>query len=30
MLVVQATAEGMILLTADPLVAVYGGPTELV
>lgn len=30
MLVLQATAEGMILLTADKQVAAYGGPAVLV
>lgn len=30
MLIVQAAAEGMVLLTADKLVAAYGGPAELV
>ena len=30
MLVVQAAAEGMVLLTADRMVAAYGGATELI
>lgn len=30
MLIVQALAEGMVLLTADRRVAAYGGPVELV
>jgi PIN domain nuclease of toxin-antitoxin system len=30
MLIVQAAAEGMILLTADRMVAEYGGPAQLI
>lgn len=30
MLVAQARVEGILLLTADPLVADYGDPVELV